>query len=140
MDEPALKDRLNDIPDLLRANAAVVQASAVLRLERANAKQDPTIKLGVRQFQESDDVAAIVSVAIPVAFFNMNQGNIERATAQRQRSEWLARDTRLRFERELTCHADSGQLIPNIDNGQNAHSRKRQENDCTNQNLEEQIR
>ncbi len=109
LDEATLRDRLDNTPDIKLAEAAEDRASAAWALERANAKQDPTINLGVRQFQQSDDVAAIVSVSMPIAFFNTNRGNIERASAERRRSEWLARDIRMQFDRALETNMGTRQ-------------------------------
>lgn len=107
VDAAALTARLDDVPDLLAARTTVQRAAAALVLERARARQDLTIGLGLRQFQETDDVAAIVSFSMPLAFFDTNKGNIARAVAQRRRADLLARDARLRLDRALTADLET---------------------------------
>lgn len=104
VDDAEVQSRLNDLPDMLFAKAGESRAIAALRLERAKSKQDMSVKVGLRQYQYTDDVAATVSFSMPLAFFNKNEGNIERATAERKRSEWMARDLRQRLNRELNAY------------------------------------
>jgi len=85
-------------PELRLAEAAEDHASAALILEQANAKLDPTVKLGLRQFRQSGDVAAVVSFSMPFSFSNSNSGNIARAAAERRRNMWLARDAKMKFD------------------------------------------
>ena len=84
---------------LLAANEA--RAGAALRLEQANAKQDPTISLGVRHLAGDDAVAGILSFSMPIALFDTNRGAIARARAERNRAEWQKRGGLMRLEREL---------------------------------------
>ena len=107
VDATALTARLDDVPDLLAARMTAQRAAAALVLERARAKQDPTIGLGLRQFQETDDVAAMVSFSLPLALFDTNKGNIARAAAQRRRADLLARDARLRLDRDVTASLET---------------------------------
>lgn len=86
-------------PQLALARAGVARAEAAVKLERARAKQDPTISIGVRHFQIDDEVAGLVSFSMPLALFDTNRGNIDRAHAQRRQAEWEAADARRAFER-----------------------------------------
>ena len=103
-DEAALRDRLDNAPEVLMARHAVDRAGAALTLERARAKQDPTVGLGLRRFEATNDVAAMVSVSLPLALFDANRGNIDRAAAERRRAQWQAGDARLRLERAMGIH------------------------------------
>ena len=84
---------------LLAANEA--RAGAALRLEQANAKQDPTVSLGVRHLAGDDAVAGVVSFSMPLALFDTNTGAIAKARAERNRAKWQKRAGMMRLEREL---------------------------------------
>ncbi|MDX1950141.1 MAG: TolC family protein [Rickettsiales bacterium] len=58
------------------------QAKANYQLEKANAIPDPTISLGIRQFQQTDNQAFIAGLSIPIPIFNQNKGNIIKAESQ----------------------------------------------------------
>lgn len=94
------------IPDIALSTAAQNKADAAIALEVAHAKQDPTIRLGVRHLAESDDVAAVVSFSIPLALFDTNQGNIDRAIAERSKAEWEAVEFRRGFDRQVARLVD----------------------------------
>ncbi len=94
-------------PDLRLAKATEKRASAALILEQANSKLDPTLRLGVRQFQRSGDVAAVMSFSMPFSFSNSNSGNIARAAAERRRSMWLSRDAKMQFDRDYNSNLET---------------------------------
>lgn len=100
-DYSVAQDQKEKVLEFLLAKEKESRASTALTLERANAKQDPTIRFGLRRFQQSSDVAAIVSFSMPLAFFDTNRGNINRAAAEKSRSEWLSRDLEMKFNRDL---------------------------------------
>ncbi len=68
-------------PDLARWAVEHRQRRAALDLARAQATPDVTVAGGVQRFEESDDSAFIVGLALPIPLFNRNQGGIEEATA-----------------------------------------------------------
>ena len=92
------EDAVLDGPDMAvrRQSEAVREAS--LKLEKAKAVQDPTVRVGVRYHQLTSDVAAVAAVSIPLALHNTNKGNISRARAAISRSRF----ERLALERELS--------------------------------------
>lgn len=96
-------------PDAALLEADEARASAALRLEQANAKQDPTVSVGVRHLAGDDAVAGIVSFSMPIALFDTNKGAIARARAERNRAEWRKQAGLMRLERETTMV--SGRLI-----------------------------
>jgi cobalt-zinc-cadmium efflux system outer membrane protein len=57
-------------------------------LEKAKRIPDPTISLGVRRFEESDDNAFVAGLSIPLPVFNRNQGGVAEARAELARSTY----------------------------------------------------
>ena len=76
-------------PDLAVSEARIGRAGKSYDLEKTRAKQDPTVGIGMRRFEDGGDVAGIISFSMPLAFFDRNRGNINRAMAERQEAEWL---------------------------------------------------
>ena len=70
---------INDSPDLERWTAEEQKHRAALDLEKAKVTSDVTVSGGVRYFEEGDDTAFVVGVAMPIPVFNRNQGGIEEA-------------------------------------------------------------
>ena len=77
------------------------RAAAAAALERAAAKQDPTISVGVRNLRETRDTAAILSVSMPLAIFNRNKGAIARAEAERRKAAFEREAGELALSREI---------------------------------------
>lgn len=71
---------LDENPDLARWSTETRRRQAALELERARAVPGVNIKGGVAHFNEIDDTAFIVGLAIPLQMFDRNQGQIEAAT------------------------------------------------------------
>ncbi len=88
-------------PDLALFKAAEDRAEAAVALERAAAKQDPTISLGARNLRETRDTAAILSVSMPIAIFNRNKGAIARAEAERRQAAFEREAGALTLSREI---------------------------------------
>lgn len=87
--------------DASLADAAVDRAQAAVVVEQSRGIQDYTLSGGVRHLRESGDVAVVAGISIPLGRFDRNQGNIERAQAERQHVELLAEASRLERLREL---------------------------------------
>ncbi len=68
-------------PDLARWATVQKQRRAALDLEKAAAKSDMTVAAGVQRFEETDDSAFVVGLALPIPLFDRNQGRIEEAAA-----------------------------------------------------------
>ena len=79
----------NDAPDLAVNEAQIERAGRSFDLEKSRARQDPTIGIGMRRFEDGGDVAGVVSFSLPLAFFDRNRGNINRAMAERQEAQWM---------------------------------------------------
>jgi len=88
-------------PDLAILKSLEDRADAAARLERAAAKQDPTIAVGVRNLRETRDTAAILSVSMPLAIFNRNKGAIARAEAERRQAAFEREAGEIAFSREI---------------------------------------
>lgn len=78
---------LKTSPDLAVLQAARDRADAAAGLAKAAGSQDLTVNVGVRQFQDSDDVAGVVGVSVPLPLFNTNRGNVQRANAEKRQAE-----------------------------------------------------
>ncbi|SNS62327.1 outer membrane protein, cobalt-zinc-cadmium efflux system [Sphingomonas laterariae] len=88
--------------------AAVERARAQVVVEQSRGVQDYTVSGGARFLRETNDVALVAGVSIPLGRFDRNQGNIERARAERQRIEHQAEADRLaRLRRLAALRADA---------------------------------
>ena len=88
--------------------AAAQRAAAAVAVEQSRATQDFTVGGGARFLRETNDVAAIATVTIPLGRFDRNQGAIERARAEHERIELTAETDRLdRLRRVATLSADA---------------------------------
>lgn len=92
--------------DLASADAAVreaalARASAEVVVEQSRATPDYTVSGGARFLRETNDVALVAGVSFPLGRFDRNQGNIERAQAERRRLEAEAEADRLARLRRL---------------------------------------
>lgn len=94
---------LDASPDLAILKSVEARANANVALERATAKQDPTIALGVRNLRESRDTAAILSVSMPIALFNRNKGAIARAEAERRQAAFQREAAALDLSRAVVA-------------------------------------
>ena len=82
-------------------DAEIARARAGVVVEQSKAAQDYTLSGGARYLRGTGDVALVAGVTIPLGRFDRNQGNIERAQAERQRLEFLAEADRLEKLRRL---------------------------------------
>jgi len=88
-------------PDVAILKSFEDRAEAAAALERAAAKQDPTISVGVRNLRETHDTAAILSVSMPLALFNRNKGAIARADAERRQAAFEREAGELALSRDI---------------------------------------
>lgn len=94
--------------DLNLAEAEIARAGAAVTVEQTRRVQDYTVSGGARYLRGASDVALVAGVTIPLGRFDRNQGNIERAQAERLRFEFSAEATRLeRLRRLASLRADS---------------------------------
>ena len=81
-----LARRLPANPRLARFGAEVAQREAALAREKAAVVPDVTLRAGVRQIEETEDVTAVVGFSLPLPLWNRNQGNIRAAQEQISRA------------------------------------------------------
>lgn len=91
--------------DLVVFDEYTKRAGKKVVLEKANAKVDPVVKFGARQFRETGDVAALISVSVPLAVFDVNQGGIKKASAELRRAEWQAKEARQRLKQNINTQS-----------------------------------
>ena len=84
-------------PDIARWETEVRLRDAGVALEDAKRIPDPTVHLGVRNFNESHDNAFVLGVSIPIPLFDQNrEGALEaRHRLARADEEYLAAKTRI---------------------------------------------
>ena len=95
------------VDGLANADAALIRAeadraAAAVALEQTRATQDFTVSGGARFHRESNAVALVAGVSIPLGRFDRNQGNIARAQAEQRRIAFAAEAARLDRQRRLT--------------------------------------
>ena len=98
---PPVSGDLADADAAVR-QAALARASAEVVVEQSRAAPDYTVSGGARFLRETNDVALVAGVSFPLGRFDRNQGNIERAQAERRRLEAEAEADRLARLRRLT--------------------------------------
>ena len=98
---PPVRDDLASADAAVR-QAALARASAEVVVEQSRATPDYTVSGGARFLRETNDVALVAGVSFPLGRFDRNQGNIERAQAERRRLEAEAEADRLARLRRLT--------------------------------------
>ncbi len=106
---PYLPTELKLAPsDLALAEAETARASAAVAVEQTKRVQDYTVSGGARFLRGTNDVALVAGITIPLGRFDRNQGNIERAHAERLRAELTAEANRLeRLRRLASLRADA---------------------------------
>lgn len=83
-------------PDIEARQIAVRRAEARLQLEQANARSDVSVGVGVRRFENGGDLAGVLTVSMPLAIFDSNAGNIDRAVAEQRAAELDVADIKQR--------------------------------------------
>jgi cobalt-zinc-cadmium efflux system outer membrane protein len=88
-------------PDLKASELAARRAARKVDLEKANASTDVSLGVGIRRFEEGGEVAGVLSLSMPIAIFDDNQANIDRAAAEQRAADLDAADTRQRHQTTL---------------------------------------
>ncbi len=101
IEKPATVDPALAAADNAVYDAAIEQAKARVVVEQTRAVQDYSFSGGARFLRETNDVAILGGVSIPIGRFDRNQGNIARAQAERRQIEYLAEASRLERLRQL---------------------------------------
>jgi cobalt-zinc-cadmium efflux system outer membrane protein len=75
-----IQAQLGQSPEIARRQLESETKRRDLALARANRLVDPTLALGLRNYNESDDNAVIFGFSLPLPFFDRNQENVQAAT------------------------------------------------------------
>jgi cobalt-zinc-cadmium efflux system outer membrane protein len=79
--------RLERSPEFLAFASAARLRDAELRLAQAQARPNIAVALGLRRFEETDDLALVAGFSMPLMIRNRNQGEIFEARARVAQSE-----------------------------------------------------
>ncbi|MET3722754.1 TolC family protein [Sphingomonas trueperi] len=90
---------------LAAADADLAIADASVRLARASRVPDLNIGPAVRRLEATNDLAAVLSVSVPIPLFNNGKAALAEARAQRGRADALRRATRIDVEQAITTAA-----------------------------------
>ena len=88
-------------PEVARYGAALEQARARVRLERARRVPDPTLRAGGAYFNEVGEAAATAGISIPIPLLDTNRGAIQATEARVVATVAEAEAAFLRTERAL---------------------------------------
>ncbi len=101
-------DRINNNPDLARWVTEISREQYSITLARAKMIPDVTISAGIRHFNETDDVAAIANISIPLFLFDNKKTGVQRSEAglgraikQREASELKIRSALIQNYQQL---------------------------------------
>ncbi|MGQ0658901.1 MAG: TolC family protein [Chromatiales bacterium] len=84
-------------PDLARWASEMELRRGNLDLAQTQRIPDVTVNGGVRQFAETDDVALVVGLSVPLPLFNRNQGAVQEAQSRLTAADLEQRATRLKL-------------------------------------------
>ncbi|WP_240699154.1 TolC family protein [Sphingomonas sp. AAP5] len=80
---------------LSAARAEVATADAQVRLARSQRIPDVTVSAGARRIEQTNDIAAVVGLSIPIPLFNNGRASLTQATAQREQAGAMRRAAEL---------------------------------------------
>ncbi len=98
----ALSRRISENPQVARWTAEITQRKAQIEYEDSKAVSDVEIGFGVRHLNESNDVAAVFNISIPLTVFDRNQGNVRQAYYELEVTRHLKREAELRINTVLS--------------------------------------
>jgi cobalt-zinc-cadmium efflux system outer membrane protein len=84
------------------ARADLDTATAQVRLARSQRVPDLTVSASARRLEQTNDVAAVFGISIPLNVFNNGRASIAVAEAQREQSDALRRVALLDAEQDVT--------------------------------------
>ena len=89
-----IKNLIAQNPEIARWDVEIEKKRATIKLKEANAIPDFTIGAGPRYFNETDEMAYVMGLSMPIPIFNRNQGekleaqyNLIKAEEQRRAAE-----------------------------------------------------
>lgn len=93
---------LKENPELLRSQFEHLSAYQILNLEQAEAIPDVVFTLGIKTLRKTHESGMIIGASIPLPIFNRNQGNIQRAMFQTQRTRDQYYEVQIDLEKRLS--------------------------------------
>lgn len=100
---PRLPARADGTLALAAARADLSTADAQVRLARSLRTPDLRISAGARRLEETNDVAAVFGVSIPVPLFNSGRANLDAARAQQSQAEAQRRVALIETEQTIAA-------------------------------------
>lgn len=100
-----LAGSISKTPDAVRWVGEQERRSAKLKVERALAKPDMTLKGGIKRIRETSENTFVLGISVPLPLFNRNQGSIREAEAQRAKADVERKST------EAFLHLRIGQCM-----------------------------
>ncbi|HOE96592.1 MAG TPA: TolC family protein [Candidatus Sumerlaeota bacterium] len=96
-----LETLLADNPEVARWATEMAVRRAALELAEAEARPDPTLRVGARYFNETENHALILGFSIPLPLFDRNQGQIAAARHRLEQAEAEQAAARRRLREQL---------------------------------------
>ncbi|MFZ5666037.1 MAG: TolC family protein [Pseudomonadota bacterium] len=87
---------------MVAVNADASIAEAGVRLARANRIPDLNVGPAIRRLEETNDIAAVFNVSIPIPVFNNGRAAVAQATAQQTQADAQRRVAALDIEQAIT--------------------------------------
>lgn len=98
---------LNNNPELVQLAYEHLSAQYSLNLEKAEAIPDLTVTVGYKTQRDTGDKGLILGASLPINVFNRNEGNIQKATFEVQKTRELYRELQLALENKISAaHRD----------------------------------
>lgn len=98
---PLTAAQLATSQEVRERQVAAMRAERKFDLETSNSSPDVSLGVGVRRFENGGDVAGVFSVSVPIMVFDDNQGNVDRAAAERRAAQLDVDDARRRHQQQL---------------------------------------
>lgn len=95
-------DEIKANPLLVKSQMDAMAAYQSLNLEKSRAVPDITVSLGYKTLQDTGNKGMILGASIPLLLFDQNQGNIEKARAQRAKAQDQYLELELALENKLS--------------------------------------
>ncbi len=93
--------KLSNSPILKRFYYLSKEKEFAFDLEKSQRVLDPTVKIGIREFRDSDEQALVAGLSIPLPIFNWNQGNVSHAKAKLSQARNEELKVKLSLEQSL---------------------------------------
>ena len=97
-----LRKAMMSNPDIARWDSEVKQRKLSLDLEKANRIPDPSLRGGVKYFNETSERAFLIGISIPLPLFNANKGAVAEAGKRVSKAEVERKAAVLKVQSALT--------------------------------------